>query len=74
MGMFDTVNFYCPKCDGQVSTQSKSGPSLMNEYRLDGFLPAGIAEDLRDHGNETCPHCAHAITFEAQIFVQVRAK
>lgn len=35
MGMFDTVHVRCPRCGRENSQQTKSGPCLLNDYRLE---------------------------------------
>jgi hypothetical protein len=45
MGMFDMVNFKCPKCEGPIQEQSKAGSCSMQEY--DALrVPPSIAADL----------------------------
>ena len=55
MGMFDTVNFYCPVCGAIINIQSKAADCMLKEYdRAD--VPIRIAADIL--GEEvTCSDC-----------------
>ena len=55
MGCFDTVYAQCPKCDHQISFQSKAGNCNLVGYPLYS-VPVEIAADL--HGaSKACENC-----------------
>jgi len=39
MGMFDTVIFHCPECNGLIEEQSKAGPCTLKNYSSDAVAP-----------------------------------
>ncbi len=45
MGLYDTVNFRCPKCDGLISEQSKAGECGLYDFDSDS-VPKGIANAI----------------------------
>lgn len=55
MGMFDSVNFACPKCRSIVEVQSKAGGCNLRTYSSQN-VPAVIAADLSGDTVQ-CPSC-----------------
>lgn len=45
MGMYDSINFTCPKCEGRVEVQSKAGDCALHEYAPDA-VPIVIAKSI----------------------------
>ncbi len=45
MGMYDEINFSCPKCDARVEFQSKAGECCLSSFH-EGSVPVHIAEDI----------------------------
>jgi uncharacterized protein YbaR (Trm112 family) len=60
MGMFDTVYFKCPKCNGSVYRQSKAGECMLNNYTSDA-VPIYIAADIVDD-KIYCESCKESFT------------
>jgi uncharacterized protein YbaR (Trm112 family) len=59
MGMFDNIFFSCPKCDGEMYTQSKEGNCCLNTYHGIEGVPPSIAYDI--NGDEVwCESCGQA--------------
>ena len=55
MGLFDSVNLFCPHCAAPIELQSKAGAcNLENHWHLS--VPAEIAQDL-DGEPVTCREC-----------------
>jgi len=55
MGMFDSVIFFCPYCNEEITEQSKVGICELKEYHQ-ASVPANIALDLKDT-TISCPKC-----------------
>lgn len=66
MGMFDSVIFICPDCNGTVEFQSKAGHCTLDDFH-NGFAPPVIAADIEGDIVE-CDSCDSK--FEAKV-VQV---
>ena len=45
MGMFDTVHAQCPNCGHSITTQSKAGLCLLNDYSTNS-VPPEVAADV----------------------------
>ena len=55
MGLFDTVNFWCPQCRAKIEVQSKAGSCLLAEID-ERQVPLDIAADIE--GEEAwCKDC-----------------
>ena len=48
MGMFDTVNIPCPKCQTPNEFQSKGGDCLLQTYTLE-TAPKNVLLDVNRH-------------------------
>lgn len=68
MGMFDSVNVFCPACGAEVEFQSKAGECCLLEYSLDN-MPASVAADL--NGESCVCDCGKTITLITQCVVSV---
>ena len=53
--MYDTVYFNCPRCDNQVSTQSKAGDCTLRAI-YQRSVPIEIAIDIQ-HDKIHCSNC-----------------
>jgi len=62
--MYDTVLVPCPKCGQEEGFQTKSGPRMLNNYRL-VTAPLEVLVDINRHAPYTCSNCG--IDFEVQI-------
>jgi len=69
MGMFDYVNFKCPQCGEEVTTQSKAGDCTLANYDL-YTAPVAIKADL-DKEVIRCKGCGRTITLRVQCMVVV---
>ena len=56
MGMFDTVNIPCPKCQTPNEFQSKGGDCLLQTYTLEN-APKDVLLDVNRHSPITCREC-----------------
>lgn len=77
MGMFDSVDVQCPKCESMIEFQSKAGECLLNNYSLYNAPPEVLEDISRDI--EVCPNCKSAVGIKlimvvrsAQAFIQYK--
>jgi hypothetical protein len=56
MGMYDTVNIPCPKCETLNEFQSKGGDCLLSCYTLED-VPNDVLLDINRHSPITCRNC-----------------
>lgn len=71
MGVYDEVVARCPKCDGPVFFQTKTGPCNMALYQLNSEdtpieVLAGVNGDT-----EWCHNCDHPVTIKVICFATV---
>jgi len=64
MGMYDTVIFNCPKCNGVIEEQSKAGERLLNNYSANE-VPVDIANDII-YGEVYCGNCCTTYIIQAK--------
>ncbi len=65
MGMFDSLIISCPKCDGHIEFQSKSGECILRNYTQDN-LPTEVAIGM--NGDiESCRSCKHSVKLNCVI-------
>lgn len=69
MGMFDSVNVNCPKCQKIVEFQSKAGNCFLSQFSSHS-VPPEIARSL-DGTTEICK-CGESITLESVPIENVR--
>lgn len=55
MGMFDTVNFTCPKCDSIIGVQSKAGDCTLADIPSEA-VPIDVAASIVGE-SVYCDHC-----------------
>ena len=55
MGMYDTVNFSCPKCETDIEVQSKAGDCNLEDFSF-REVPPEIAKDI-DGEEVRCKKC-----------------
>lgn len=72
MGMFDTVHARCPNCGASITTQSKAGVCLLNDYSAEN-LPAVIAADVEGERMH-CEVCDGTFTLTTDILGLARAR
>jgi uncharacterized protein YbaR (Trm112 family) len=72
MGMFDTVNFYCPRCGRTLDLQSKAGDCTLVEYDQDS-VPLKIAADLCNT-SVWCDDCKESFRVVSMIPTRVAMK
>lgn len=65
MGMFDSVNFYCPVCSNKINIQSKADGCTLTEYdRIK--VPRRIAADI-DGEKVICNNCKSELEISSHI-------
>ena len=62
MGVYDTIYFDCPNCGEEVSSQSKSGPCLLREYKHTE-VPLSVSYDANRHAPIECHSCGKKYYF-----------
>lgn len=64
MGMFDTVEWQCPKCNATNMTQTKAGTCELGHYHLGNGLPPSMAQDMAKYKDgEKCKNCGTSVRF-----------
>jgi len=66
MGMFDYIEFTCPKCGKHADDQTKVGHCMMDTFNLDMPMDICEAEMLLCSGVE-CNHCGQKFVLSADL-------
>lgn len=68
MGMYNTIHFKCPNCNGINSYQSKMGECTLSDFTVDD-APLLLIADLNDEAVKSRLYCEHC---NSKLQVQVR--
>ncbi len=60
MGLYDSVNFSCPRCDDLIEVQSKAGKCVLASFPSDE-VPLAIAADIAGE-KHWCSKCSREWT------------
>ena len=72
MGMFDSVVFDCPACNGAVlEIQSKAGPCVLAVYST-GAVPPSVAESVIEKST-CCQTCGAEVKLRLRAPIQTVA-
>ena len=56
MGCYETIEVPCPKCGEIEYAQSKSGPCVMTNYKLNN-VPVDVLQGINRHAPFKCHKC-----------------